>query len=51
MNAKLIIKAIHKNNIIGKSKINFRKKINEIKNKDIRNSLSQLLNTIKDDQI
>ena len=39
------------NNTIGKSSINFRKKINEIKNKDIRNSLSQLLDTIKDDQI
>jgi len=38
----------NKNNLKKFSK-NFEKKINEIKNKDIRNSLSQLYNTIKND--
>ena len=35
--------------ILKKSSKNFEKKINEIKNKDIRNSLSQLLDVIKND--
>ena len=35
--------------ILKKSSKNFEKKINKIKNKDIRNSLSQLLDVIKDD--
>ena len=35
----------------GKSSKKFEKKINEIKNKDIRNSLSQLLDIIKNDKI
>ena len=36
-------------NTLGKFSKNFEKKINEIKNKNIRNSLSQLLKTIKND--
>ena len=36
-------------NIISNSPKKFEKKINEIKNKDIRNSLSQLLDVIKND--
>lgn len=36
-------------NTLGKSQKNFEKKINEIKNKNIRNSLSQLLKIIKND--
>jgi len=36
-------------NIINKFSKNFEKKINEIKNKNIRNSLSQLLDVIKND--
>ena len=39
----------NKKNILDKSSKKFEKKINEIKNKDIRNSLSQLLNIIKND--
>ena len=38
-----------KQNIFNKSAENFKKKINEVKNKDIRNSLSQLLNVAKND--
>ena len=38
-----------KQNILGKSSKKFEKKINEIKNKDIRNSLSQLLDVAKND--
>ena len=38
-----------KQNILRKSSKIFEKKINEIKNKDIRDSLSQLLNIIKND--
>ena len=40
----------NKNNLKKFSK-NFEKKINEIKNKDIKNSLSQFLDVIKNDQI
>jgi len=36
-------------NTLGKFSKNFEKKINEIKNKNIRNSLSQLVKTIKND--
>jgi hypothetical protein len=36
-------------NIMGKFKKNFGKKINEIKSENIRNSLSQLFNIIKND--
>ena len=42
-------KKIKNNNILKKFSKNFEKKINEIKNKDIRNSLSQLLDLIKND--
>jgi hypothetical protein len=42
-------KKIKNNNILKKFSKNFEKKINEIKNKDIRNSLSQLLDVIKND--
>ena len=38
-----------KQNILDKSSKKFEKKINEIKNKDIRNSLSQLLDVAKND--
>jgi len=38
-----------KQNILSKSSKKFEKKINEIKNKDIRNSLSQLLDVAKND--
>ena len=38
-----------KNNNLKKFSKNFEKKINEIKNKDIRNSLSQFLDVIKND--
>ena len=38
-----------KQNILSKSSKKFEKKINEIKNKDIRNSLFQLLDTVKND--
>jgi len=38
-----------KQNILNKSTKVFEKKINEIKNKDIKNSLSQLLDMIKND--
>ena len=38
-----------KQNILGKSSKKFQKKINEIKNKNIRNSLSQLLDVVKND--
>ena len=40
-----------KQSILNKSSKKFEKKINEIKNKDIRNSLSQLLDIIKNDKI
>ena len=42
-------KKMKNNNILKKFSKNFEKKINEIKNKDIRNSLSQLLDVIKND--
>ena len=42
-------KKIKNNNILKKFSKNFEKKINEIKNKNIRNSLSQLLDVIKND--
>ena len=42
-------KKIKNNNILKKFSKNFEKKINEIKNKDIRNSLSQFLDVIKND--
>ena len=38
-----------KQNILSKSSKKFEKKINEIKNKDIKNSLSQLLDVAKND--
>ena len=38
-----------KQNILSKSSKKFEKKINEIKNKNIRNSLSQLLDIVKND--
>ena len=38
-----------KQNILSKSSKKFEKKINEIKNKDIRDSLSQLLDVVKND--
>jgi len=43
------IKKIKNKNTLKKFSKNFEKKINEIKNKDIRNSLSQLLDVIKND--
>jgi len=43
------IKKITNKNILKKFSKNFEKKINEIKNKNIRNSLSQLLDVIKND--
>ena len=42
-------KKIKNNNTLKKFSKNFEKKINEIKNKDIRNSLFQLLDVIKND--
>jgi len=42
-------KKIKNNNTLKKFSKNFEKKISEIKNKDIRNSLSQLLDVIKND--
>jgi len=42
-----VIKKKRKESILGKYSKNFEKKINEIKNKDIRNSLSQLLDLAK----
>ena len=42
-------KKIKNSNTLKKFSKNFEKKINEIKNKDIRNSLSQLLDVIKND--
>ena len=42
-------KKIKNNNTLKKFSKNFEKKINEIKNKNIRNSLSQFLNVIKND--
>ena len=42
-------KIIKNKNTIGKFTKNFEKKINEIKSKNIRNSLSQLLDIIKND--
>jgi len=44
-------KKIKNKNTLKKFSKNFEKKINEIKNKDIRNSLSQFLDVIKNDQI
>ena len=38
-----------KQSILGKSTEKFKKKINEVKNKNIRDSLSQLLNIAKND--
>ena len=38
-----------KQNILSKSSKKFEKKINEIKNKNIRDSLSQLLDIVKND--
>ena len=43
------IKKEKKKNILGEHSKKFEKKINEIKNKDIRNSLSQLLTVVKND--
>ena len=43
------IKKIKDKNTLKKFSKNFEKKINEIKNKNIRNSLSQFLNVIKND--
>ena len=43
------IKKIKNKNILKKFSKNFEKKINEINNKDIRNSLFQLLDVIKND--
>ena len=43
------IKKIKDKNTLKKFSKNFEKKINEIKNKNIRNSLAQLMDTIKDD--
>ena len=42
-------KKIKNNNTLKKFSKNFEKKINEIKNKNIRNSMSQLLDVIKND--
>ena len=42
-------KKLKNRNYIGKFSKNFRKKINEIENENIRNSLSQFLDTIKND--
>ena len=44
-------KKIQNKNNLKKFSKNFEKKINEIKNKDIKNSLSQFLDVIKNDQI
>ena len=44
-------KKIQNKNNLKKFAKNFEKKINEIKNKDIKNSLSQFLDVIKNDQI
>ena len=44
-----VIKKKRKESILGKYSKNFEKKINEIKSKDIRDSLSQLLSVIKND--
>ena len=44
-------KKIKNKNNLNKFSKNFEKKINEIKNKDIKNSLSQFLDVIKNDQI
>ena len=44
------IKKIKDKNTLKKFSKNFEKKINEIKNEKIRNSLSQLLNVIRNDQ-
>ena len=44
-------KKIKNNNTLKKFSKNFEKKINEIKNKDIKSSLSQFLDVIKNDQI
>ena len=46
---KIKTEKIKNKKILKKSSKNFEKKINKIKNKDIRNSLSQLLDVIKDD--
>ena len=47
--SNLETKKIKNKNVLSKFSKNFEKKINEIKNKDIRNSLSQLLDVIKND--
>ena len=44
-----VTKKVKNKNNLKKISINFEKKINEIKNKNIRNSLSQLLDVIKND--
>ena len=43
------IKKIKKTSILSKFSKNFEKKVNEIENENIRNSLSELLNEIKND--
>ena len=43
------IKKIKKINTLNKFSKNFEKKVNEIENKNIRNSLSELINEIKND--
>ena len=40
-----------KQSILNKSSKKFEKKINEVKNKNIRDSLSQLLDIVKNDQL
>ena len=47
--SNLEIKKIKNKNVLSKFSKNFEKKINDIKNKNIRNSLSQLLDVIKGD--
>ena len=47
MNSK--IKKKESRHTLGKFTKNFEKKVNEIKSKNIRNSLSQLLDVIKND--
>ena len=46
-NSNINIKKAMKKNVFGKTSRNFKKSINEIENKNIRNSLSELLDTIK----
>jgi len=47
--SNLETKKIKNKNVLSKFSKNFEKKINDIKNKNIRNSLSQLLDVIKND--